>query len=400
MQYGFELAFIIVIGIIFFSETISSMTKGKVPGLFLMTVITLIGYWTILPLDVVPVSGMVAVKDITMMIILIHMGTLLEIDQLKREWRTVVTALAAVAGVVLVFMLLGSFVLPSANMAITAIAPLAGGMIAAILMSQALTNIGQTDLAVWPILLITLQGFIGMPVVAYMLRGEASDLAKKLRGGQEIVAHKLESQAAKKTKWIDKVPQKFRTPAFYFLILAILYTLNVALYNNVIVNIPYVKLVLDKSIVSLIIGVVLGNLGILDKGVMTKTKSEGIMEISFYAFIMTFLVGAKVETIKALIVPLLIAFVLATTAIAILSVLVGKRIGYSARLSMAVGFNCFLGFPLNYLITKEAAMAVAESAEEEEKIFDALLPTMLIAGFVCVTIVSVLVAGAMTSLVK
>lgn len=400
MQYGFELAFIIVIGIIFFSETISSMTKGKIPGLFLMTVITLIGYWTILPLDVVPVSGMVAVKDITMMIILIHMGTLLEIDQLKREWRTVVTALAAVAGVVLVFLLLGRFVLPSANMAITAIAPLAGGMIAAILMSQALTNIGQTDLAVWPILLITLQGFIGMPVVAYMLRGEASDLAKKLRGGQEIVAHKLESQATKKTKWIDKVPQKFRTPAFYFLILAILYTLNVALYNNVIVNIPYVKLVLDKSIVSLIIGVVLGNLGILDKGVMTKTKSEGIMEISFYAFIMTFLVGAKVETIKALIVPLLIAFVLATAAIAILSVLVGKRIGYSARLSMAVGFNCFLGFPLNYLITKEAAMAVAESAEEEEKIFDALLPTMLIAGFVCVTIVSVLVAGAMTSLVK
>lgn len=400
MQYGFELAFIIVIGIIFFSETISSMTKGKVPGLFLMTVITLIGYWTILPLDVVPVSGMVAVKDITMMIILIHMGTLLEIDQLKREWRTVVTALAAVAGVVLVFLLLGRFVLPSANMAITAIAPLAGGMIAAILMSQALTNIGQTDLAVWPILLITLQGFIGMPVVAYMLRGEASDLAKKLRGGHEIASHKVDTKAAAKTKWIDKVPQKFRTPAFYFLILAVLYTLNVTLYNNVIVNIPYVKLVLDKSIVSLIIGVVLGNLGILDKGVMTKTKSEGIMEISFYAFIMTFLVGAKVETIKALLVPLLIAFVLATAAIAILSVLVGKRIGYSARLSMAVGFNCFLGFPLNYLITKEAAMAVSESAEEEEKIFDALLPTMLIAGFVCVTIVSVLVAGAMTSLVK
>lgn len=263
------------------------MTKGKVPGLFLMTVITLIGYWTILPLDVVPVSGMVAVKDITMMIILIHMGTLLEIDQLKREWRTVVTALAAVAGVVLVF-----------------------------------------------------------------------------------------------------------------LILAILYVLNITLYNNVIVNIPYVKLVLDKSIVSLIIGVVLGNLGILDKGVMTKTNSEGILNLSFYAFIMTFLVGAKVETIKALIVPLLIAFVLATAAIAILSVLVGKRIGYSARLSMAVGFNCFLGFPLNYLITKEAAMAVSESVEEEEKIFDALLPTMLIAGFVCVTIVSVLVAGAMTSLVK
>jgi len=233
-----------------------------------------------------------------------------------------------------------------------------------------------------------------------MLRGEASDLAKKLRGGQEILSHKGEAQAVAKTKWIDKVPQKFRTPAFYFLILAILYVLNITLYNNVIVNIPYVKLVLDKSIVSLIIGVVLGNLGILDKGVMTKTNSEGILNLSFYAFIMTFLVGAKVETIKALIVPLLIAFVLATAAIAILSVLVGKRIGYSARLSMAVGFNCFLGFPLNYLITKEAAMAVSESVEEEEKIFDALLPTMLIAGFVCVTIVSVLVAGAMTSLVK
>lgn len=400
MSYGFEIAFIMVVCIVFVAEFISAKFNGKVPALFLMTVMTLIGYWTILPKDIVAVSGLGAVKNIMMMIILIHMGTLLEIEQLKKEWKTVVTAIAAVAGVAIIFFGLGGPLLGEKLMAITAIAPLAGGGMAGILTSQALTNAGYIELAVWPILLITLQGFIGMPIVAFLLRGEARDIALKIRSGGFKKDEETDETSITEIKAIDKIPEKYKTPSFYFLALAIIGTLNLFVYTNFIKNIPFISLLLDKSITALLIGMILGNLGILDKGVMGKTESNGILDISFYAYIMTFLTGASLATIKSLIVPLLIAFIMASLAIAVFSLLVGKRVGYSSRMSVAVGFNCFLGFPFNYMLTKEAAKAVAGTSEEEKLIFDTLLPTMLISGFVCVTIVSTLMAGALSALVR
>ena len=401
MKYGFEIAFVLVLAIIFVSETISAKLKGKVPALFLMTVITLIGYWTVIPMDIVEVSGLSAVKNIMMMIILIHMGTLLELEQLKREWKTVVIALAAVVGIAAIFLSIGGMLLGDKLLSLTAIAPLAGGGMAGILTSQALTNGGFTDLAVWPILLITLQGFVGMPIVAFLVRGEMRDLLAKVRRGE--LKHPKDVQAAsdasQKTKLIDKLPALYKTPVFYFLILAILGTLNLTLYVNVTSKIPYVSLMMDKSIMALVIGVVLGNLGLLDKGVMSKTMSSGILDISFYAYIMTFLTGASVATIKAMMLPLVLTFVMATIAIGVFSWIVGRGVGYTGRLAMAVGYNCYLGFPFNYMITKEAARAVAGSPEEEEILFDTLLPTMLIAGFICVTIVSVLMAGVLSAMI-
>jgi hypothetical protein len=62
-------------------------------------------------------------------------------------------------------------------------------------------------------------------------------------------------------------------------------------------------------------------------------------------------------------------------------------------MAFSVALTALYGFPPNYILTEEAANALAETPEEKEYLMDQMLPKMLVGGFTTVTIVSVLVAG-------
>lgn len=61
----------------------------------------------------------------------------------------------------------------------------------------------------------------------------------------------------------------------------------------------------------------------------------------------------------------------------------------------AIVLNAFSGFPINMLITNEALNMNTEEGEERAAVSAEIMPKMLVAGFVCVTIVSVLLAGVL-----
>jgi len=52
-----------------------------------------------------------------------------------------------------------------------------------------------------------------------------------------------------------------------------------------------------------------------------------------------------------------------------------------------------MGFPGTFIVSNEVATQLAESEEEREFILGEIMPKMLIAGFVTVTITSVFLAG-------
>ena len=62
-------------------------------------------------------------------------------------------------------------------------------------------------------------------------------------------------------------------------------------------------------------------------------------------------------------------------------------------MSIAIGSTCNYGFPGTYVISKEVAKAAGDSVDEQEKILNAILPKMLVAGFITVSIASVLLAS-------
>jgi hypothetical protein len=97
--------------------------------------------------------------------------------------------------------------------------------------------------------------------------------------------------------------------------------------------------------------------------------------------------------VRALGLPLLLAFVFGVAGIASFSALVGKLLGYSIPMSVSIGLTALFGFPGTMILSQEAAKAAGENAEEVAAIEHEILPKMIIAGFATVTITSVIVTS-------
>ena len=76
------------------------------------------------------------------------------------------------------------------------------------------------------------------------------------------------------------------------------------------------------------------------------------------------------------------------------AVLCAKLLRIPISLAAAYGISCTFGFPTTMLIPQEVSEAFGRNDKEKAAILNFLLPKMLTAGFVTVTIVSVLIAGA------
>ena len=72
------------------------------------------------------------------------------------------------------------------------------------------------------------------------------------------------------------------------------------------------------------------------------------------------------------------------------------------KLSFPLSFcNCLTalyGFPFNAIITEATCKAMAETPEEQEFLMGKMFPSMIIGGFVTVTITSVILAGFFVNL--
>ena len=133
--------------------------------------------------------------------------------------------------------------------------------------------------------------------------------------------------------------------------------------------------------------------GFLEKEPLKKAESMGILQLCLTASFMRNFANSTPQQLFGLIVPIFGFLVLGSIAIAIASILFGKLMKFSVNMSMAVGLNCFLGFPFNYIICNEAISATAETEEEREYLNGILMPKMIISGIVAVSIVSTIVAG-------
>ena len=95
--------------------------------------------------------------------------------------------------------------------------------------------------------------------------------------------------------------------------------------------------------------------------------------------------------------PLLVVVVTGSITFLVISTLVGKIFGVSWQMSCAIGSTCLFGFPGTVIISNEVSESTGTTAEEKAAINAQIMPKMLVAGMVTVSITSVLVAGVMSS---
>ncbi|NLJ33449.1 MAG: hypothetical protein GX349_02510 [Firmicutes bacterium] len=379
------LGFVIVSSIFAIGDIVSIKSKSLLSVLFVASVFYLIGFWTIFPADINTIAQVQGVGAMMIPVLITHMGTLLNTRQLIDQWKTVIITIVALVGVGVLVYGVGGFIF-GREVAIAASPPIAGGVVAGLIMSEAATAINRPELAVLATLLVVVQGFIGYPLASFCLTREA----RKILSGEIVTDNAVSQSAAAEEKARFKLPQlaeDLQTPFVLIAKVAVVAYLAVLL-ANAIPGTP-----IHPYVMTLIIGVIAGEIGLLETDILTKGNAFGFGILALMAIIMTNLNQATPEMLAGLLAPMFGCLILGAIGIAIGSSIVGKFLGLSIEMSTAIGVSALFGFPGTFILSHEAAKAATTSPEGRQKVLDHILPKMLVAGFMTVTIASVVMAG-------
>jgi hypothetical protein len=391
------LALVIVILILFIGDFVAVRTKAWVPSIFICAVLFLAGYWTFFPKDIVSIAGVPPVVATMLMYLLItNMGTLLSLQELKNQWKTVVIALSGILGIIAILLGVGTFIFGFKTI-VVAIPPLVGGVVSALIMSEGAKEAGLASLSVFAIVIYVMQGFAGYPLTSIVLKKEGKRLLQKYRSGQlpipeqQIAQSEVAATSAAgnmELKLFKNMPEKYNTEFFKFFRLAL-----VAYLAYLVSTLLAPVVSISPFVLCLLFGVISSSIGFLEKQVLQKANGFGFALMALMLFIFDGLKQATPGMMLEIIFPLVGTIVLGIIGMYIFSFLVGKLLKVSKEMAFAVSLTALYGFPADYIITTEVIKSLTNDEKEREMLTSHMLPPMLVGGFVTVTIVSVILAG-------
>jgi len=390
------LALVILMAILFIGDLVAVRTKAWVPSIFVCAVLFLLGYWTFFPQDIVALAGVPPVVAVMMMYLLItNMGTLLSLQELKNQWKTIIIALSGILGIIAILFGIGTFLFGYQTV-VVAIPPLVGGVVSALIMSEGAKEAGLASLSVFAIVIYVMQGFAGYPLTSIVLKKEGKRLLQQYRSGklsteaQGKAAAEVAATAVAKPelKLFKNMPEKYNTDFFKFLRLALVAYL--AYLTSTLVA-PIVTI--SPFVLCLLFGVIATSAGFLEKQVLQKANGFGFAIMALMLFIFDGLKQATPSMMLEIIYPLVGTIVLGVIGMYIFSFIAGKLLKVSKEMAFAVSLTALYGFPADYIITNEVIKSLTEDEKEREMLTSNMLPPMLVGGFITVTMVSVILAG-------
>lgn len=379
-------------------EIVSTKTKAFVPSVFVVAILFLLGYWSgVIPTDIITTSGFSALGMSAMLVIVVHMGTMLSPAELIANWKTVVIALSSLVGLVVLLLVIGSRIIDW-NTVIVAIPPLAGGMTAAIIMQNGAAARGYEMLAVLAIVVYVVQGFVGYPLTAIMLKREARRLTGQYEGDREAwLAEKgikdASGNVTARKRLIPPVPEKYQS----------VYTSLLAAYATVWISSRLELLTggaVSKYVFCLVLGVAFSQLGLLESNCLNSAQSFGIFQTTAMSMVFAGLSSATPEMFKMILVPLILILIIGVSGLFIMSVLAGKLLHVSWEMSFAIALNALYGFPPNMIITNEVIKNTTDDPQLRDYLTDHMMSKMLVGGFTSVTVTSTLLAGVFINFIR
>ncbi|MFA9423562.1 MAG: hypothetical protein ACERLG_08280 [Sedimentibacter sp.] len=386
------LAILIIFAAYAVGDYVSYKTKATFSMLFTTAVVFLVAFWMGLPATIFNDSGLYTIGILTMTLLLTNMGTLISLKEFAQQWKTVLIALAAVAGIGIFVYVIGSSIFGK-QMAAAAAPPISGGVVAALIVSAAAKAKALDTVAVFATLLLVTQTFFGTPVASYCLKKEAR-LVLDARSKDQTSENEVKETVVEepKKKLFPQVKKELQTSSILLVkvtLVAFLATKVAALTNGAV----------NALIVCLIFGVIAREIGFLEKDSMTMANSQGFVLIALLTVVFNNLSTATPAMLVSLIGPIIGCLILGVLGFSIFSAIVGKLLGVDKYMSIAIGASALFGFPGTFIIPNEVATVVAKNEEEKKIILEAILPKMLISGFVTVSVASVVLAGIMAKLI-
>ena len=392
---------LLIIAVVYaIGDFVSQKTKAIFSMLFVSGIIFMVVFWFGVPKTLFEDAAIVKLSLALIPTLMVHMGTLMRLRDLREEWKTVIIALSAIVFASIALFLIGSPII-GREFAVPAAGPISGGVVATLIMSEAAKAKGLETVLVFLTLLLVLQNFVGLPIASICLSREGRRLRDVFRT-EGILKGDLprKSQAnndhntdhnERKWKFIPETPKELQTP-FILIMKTMLVGWLAVMVSRLLGG------VIDKFVMALIFGIVFYEIGFLEPKILTKANSEGFTLFALLVPIFMNLNKATPSMVISLIVPIALSFAVAVVGIAISSVILSKVFRYSWEMSLAIGVCCLFGFPGTFIVSQEVANAVGETPAEKEFVLTKILPKMLVSGFTTVTIASVFLAGFLVKL--
>ena len=399
-MYNFALAFVICAVVYIIGEYVAKITKAWIPSVFVTAVVLLIGYWTVIPKEVVSDSMLIPFgSTIGIYLLITHMGTVISLKQLIQQWKTIVVCLSGLAGM----MVLGYFVAPliiDKTLVIAGLPPLTGGIVAATMMQDAAKAAGLEVAAVFAIAMYCVQGFAGYPITAVCLQKEGRRLLKDFRSGKVVLTEQDRREMASvgmtviaddsdRKTLIPRIPDKWNSPILMLGKLGLVGWVATQLGNITGIS---------GAIWALVLGVFFTTIGFLETNLLNRANSYQIIMFALMMYVFDGLKDCTPAMLKSIIVPMVVLIVIGVLGMAIFSFVIAKILKMSFPLAFANGLTALYGFPCDAIITESTCNALGETEEERQYLMSKMFPSMIVGGFITVTITSVFIAGWFQSL--
>lgn len=394
--YNAFLAVVIVCVCYVIGEWVADISKAWIPSVLVTAILFLIGYWTVFPATLNDDTGLASfASTIGVLMFITHIGTVISLKQLIEQWKTVVVCLVGLAGMVALCWFICPLIMEK-TLVIAGLPPLTGGIVAALTMQKAATAAGLKEAAVFAIAMYSVQGLAGYPITALCLHAEGKRLIKEWRSG---TLNLTEAEIAKmKTiglstigddsdikKPIPPIPAKFNTPVLIIGKVALSVWIS-SLVGQLIPQIPTI-------VWCLIISVILTRLGFLDTSSLSRANTYTIFMFAAMLSVFSGLKDCTPHMLKTLIGPMLIMIIIGVVGMAIAAFVIAKIFKMSFPLALANGLTALYGFPCDAIITESTCNSLTEDPDERGYLMSKMFPSMVVGGFVTVTITSVIFAG-------
>ncbi|KFN92710.1 hypothetical protein [Tetragenococcus muriaticus] len=380
------IAFLIVMVFIFIGEWVSTFSKAYIPSIFISAILFIIGFWTFLPEDIaVQASFGDEFIAIIVPVLLVHLGTMMDIRQLVDQWRAVAIALTGALGASILTMIIGTILFDWHTVAAT-IPPLIGGVVSTALMTEGLQTEGLTMYLALPVAMYILQSFVGYPLTSLMLKKEGQRLLKTYDPSVQVGVEEKGQQETKQSPKFIKVSSQYKTSAFVLAKVAFVALLAMGLSQ-------LTNEAIDSSICALVLGVIAHQIGFLEKNVLNQAKVFNWLMYGLMAYIFSQLNTVTPEILQGIIIQTLILLLLGVLGMFGASTLLAKTMKMSTPMAFATSLTALCGFPSDYILTSEVIHHLTSDEKQRNYLLEHMMPKMLVGGFATVSIASILIAS-------
>lgn len=373
----------LIFALIALGEWLSIVSRARVPMLLTAMVGFLILNWTgLFPADILDKSTFPALGAILVGPAILHMGTMIPFSLLKSQFKAVLIALGGiiVSGILILTIIPLIFDYPTA---VAGVGPISGGIIALIITSEKLTELGYTSLVLIPALVVAFQGVMGMPLAMNFMRKYAVKLQKDMDNGT-FIPMASETDILKEEESSNKqgpLKSSMTLKLFYVFVGA---SIGVAL--GTVTPIHY-------TLWCLAIGVIGLKIGVFESKTLEKSNSFTLTMIGIIFVVIGTMAGVTPTQVLNNLPSVILILIIGTLGITLGGFIMSKLLKWHPYKGMPVALTALFGFPADYILCEEVSRSIARNKKEEKAIFDELLAPMLIGGFTTVTVASVIIAG-------